>query len=116
MAAVVGTGPPSLSEIQAWDVSHLENAARDWTATAQHWETPFTSIHRTSMSPGGTAWEGAAAEAAQERTFADLVKVRGLADVLHESAAIARRGAETLDSAKRSVLDAVQDASAAGYA
>ncbi|WP_442791169.1 ribonuclease domain-containing protein [Mycobacterium sp. Aquia_216] len=60
-------------------------------------------------------WEGVAAEAAQGRAFADLVQVRGLADVLHESAAIARRGADTLDSAKRSVLDAVEEASSAGY-
>ena len=115
MAGVVGVGAPSLSEIQAWDVTHLANAARDWTATAQHWETSFTSIHRASVSLGGTVWDGIAAEAAQERAFADLVKVRGLADVLHESAAIARLGAETLHSAKQSVLDAVRDASAAGY-
>lgn len=60
-------------------------------------------------------WEGVAAEAAQERAFADLVKVRGLADVLHESAAIARRGAETLYSTKQGVLDAVNEATAAGY-
>ncbi|CQD09963.1 transmembrane protein [Mycobacterium lentiflavum] len=108
-------GVPSLSEIQAWDVAHLEGAARDWSATAEHWESSFSSIHRASVSPGGTVWEGVAAEAAQERAFADLVKVRGLADVLHESAAIARRGADTLDSAKRSVLDAVEEASSAGY-
>jgi hypothetical protein len=104
-----------LSEVQAWDVTHLETASKDWTATAEHWESSFTSIHRVSVSPGGTVWEGAAAEAAQERAFADLVKVRGLADVLHESSAIARRGAETLYSAKRSVLDAIEEASAAGY-
>jgi hypothetical protein len=60
-------------------------------------------------------WAGVAAEAAQQRAFADLVKVRGLADVLHESSAVARRGAETLDAAKRSVLDAVEEASSAGY-
>lgn len=115
MPGVGGVGAPSLSEIQAWDVTHLENAARDWTATAEYWESSFTSIHRASGSPGGTVWEGAAAEAAQERAFADLVKVRGLADFLHDSAAIARRGAETLYSAKRSVLDAVEEARAAGY-
>lgn len=115
MAGVGGVGVPSLSEIQAWDVAHLEGAARDWSATAEHWESSFSSIHRASVSPGGTVWEGVAAEAAQERAFADLVKVRGLADVLHESAAIARRGADTLDSAKRSVLDAVEEASSAGY-
>lgn len=74
MVGVVGVGAPSLSEIQAWDVAHLENAARDWTATARHWETSFSSIHRASVSPGGTVWEGVAAEAAQERAFADLVK------------------------------------------
>ncbi|WP_139043340.1 hypothetical protein [Mycobacterium lentiflavum] len=108
-------GVPSLSEIQAWDVAHLAGAATDWKATAEHWESSFTSIHRVTVSPGGTVWEGVAAEAAQERALADLVKVRGLADALHESAAIARRGAETIDSAKRSVLDAVEEASSAGY-
>lgn len=115
MAGVGGAGVPSLSEIQAWDVAHLESAATDWKATGEHWESSFTSIHRATVSPGGTVWEGVAAEAAQERAFADLVEVRGLADVLHESAAIARRGAETLDAAKRSVLDAVEEASSAGY-
>lgn len=88
MPGVGGAGVPSLSEVQAWDIAHLESAAKDWKATAEHWESSFTSIHRTTVSPGGTVWEGAAAEAAQESAFADLVKVRGLADVLHESAAI----------------------------
>ena len=55
------------------------------------------------------------AEAAQESAFADLDRVRGLADVLHESSDIARRGAETLDCAKRSVLAAVNEADSAGY-
>jgi hypothetical protein len=112
---VGGVGVPSLSEIHAWDVTHLQNAARDWTSTAEHWESSFSSIHRATVSPGGTVWEGVAAEAAQERAFADLVQVRGLADVLHESAAIARRGVDTLDSAKRSVLDAIEEADSAGY-
>lgn len=115
MAGLGGVGLPSLSEIQAWDVAHLEGAATDWKATAERWESSFTSIHRVTVSPGGTVWEGAAAEAAQERAFADLVQVRGLPDVLHESSAIARRGAETLDAAKRSVLDAVEEASDAGH-
>lgn len=115
MPGVGGVGVLSLSEIQAWDVTHLEDAAKDWTAIAEHWESSFTSIHRASVSPGGTVWEGAAAEAAQERAFADLVKVRGLADVLHECSAIARRGAALLYSAKLSVLDAVEEADNAGY-
>lgn len=106
---------PSLSELQAWDTTHLQNAARDWTATAQLWEASFSSIHQAVLTPGGTVWEGAAAEAAQQSTLADLVQVRGWADVLHESAAIARRGAETVSSAKNSALSAVEEAQAAGY-
>ena len=39
-------------------------------------------------------WEGEGAEAAQQRTFADLIKVRGLSDHLYEAAKIARRGAD----------------------
>jgi hypothetical protein len=38
MPVTVGRWWPVLSEIQAWDVTHLENAARDWTATAELWE------------------------------------------------------------------------------
>ena len=104
-----------MPELQAWDITHLETAARDWTATAHNWETSFPSIHKAVVAPGGAVWEGAAAEAAQQSALADLVKVRGWADVLHESAAVARRGADTLYYAKQSVLNAVEDAQAAGY-
>lgn len=105
----------SLSDVADWDVTHLEKAARDWTATAQHWESSFTSIHQAALAPGGAVWEGAAAEAAQESTASDLVKVRGWADVLHESAMVARHGASILLHAKQNVLYAVEDAQAAGY-
>lgn len=115
MPRVGGVGLPSQSEIHAWDITHLADAARDWTASAQHWEASFSSIHQATLAPGGTAWGGAAAEAAQQGTLADLVKVRGWADALHESAAVARRGADTLQYAKQRALNAVEDAQAAGY-
>jgi len=113
---IAGVGVPTLSEIQAWDITHLENAARDWTATAQHWETSFSSIQQAVHSPGGTVWRGAAAEAAWTRASTDLgvVRAQGV-EVLHASAAIARQGASTLSYAKQSVLNAVDDARAAGY-
>lgn len=79
-------------------------------STAEHWEDTFTGVHRGTLSPGGTTWEGAAADAAQGRSFADLVKVRGLADALHDAAAVVRRGADQLDYLKRHAIDAVDEA------
>ena len=73
-------------------------------------------MHRGTLAPRGTVREGAVADAAQERTFADLVEVRGLADTLQESAAIARRGADQLDYLKRRAVDAINNARDAGLA
>jgi hypothetical protein len=106
---------PTRSQIEGWDTEHLENAARSWKATAEEWEDTFTAVHRGSLNPGGTEWEGEAAEAAQQRTFADLVKVRNLSDHLVAAANIARRGADQLDYLKRMALDAVDEARAAGF-
>ncbi len=111
----VTMGTLNLSAIEGWDIEHLESAARSWTTTAQQWEDIFTAVHRGSLSPGGTVWEGEGAEAAQQRTFADLVKVRGLADHLFEAARVARRGADQLDYLKRAALDAVEEARSAGF-
>ena len=97
MAGFVGLGAPSLSEIQAWDVTHLENAARDWTATAQHWETSFTSIHRASVSPGGTVWEGEYRYASLDDALAALET--GLAAFIREQFKITLTGRK--DDAER---------------
>ncbi len=77
MPAVTGGALPSLSQIMGWDTEHLTRASADWSATAEHWEEAFDSVHRGMLAPGGTVWEGEAADAAQERAFADLVEVRG---------------------------------------
>lgn len=61
-------------------------------------------------------WEGEAADAAQEPTYRDLLKVRGLADTLREAHAIARRGAADLAFAKRQAMQAVSEAEATGLA
>jgi len=108
-------GAPTLSQIESWDTEHLESAARSWNATAEHWEDTFTAVHRGSLNPGGTVWEGEGAEAAQQRTFADLVKVRGFTDHLYKAATVARRGADELDYLKRMALYAVDDARGAGF-
>ena len=91
------------------------SAVRTRPSAATAWEDTFTAVHRGSLNPGGTEWEGEAAEAAQQRTFADLVKVRKLSDHLVEAANIARRGADQLDYLKRMAFDAVDEARAAGF-
>ena len=115
MPGVGGVGAPSLSQIHGWDTEHLYRAATDWVATAELWEGTFDSVHRGTLLPGGTAWEGAAADAAHERTVADLMRVRGLSDTLQEAAVIARRGADQLDYLKRQAIESINDARAAGF-
>ncbi|WP_243841495.1 hypothetical protein [Mycobacterium sp. DL592] len=115
MPADASAGGPSLTQILGWDTTHLYRAATDWTSTAECWEETFDGVHRGTLAPGGAAWEGAAADAAHERTFSDLVKVRGLADALSEAAAVARRGADRLDYLKRQTVEAINEAREAGF-
>lgn len=115
MPGVSSAGVPALSQTLGWDTEHLYRAATDWVSTAEHWEDTFESLHRGMLSPGGTVWEGAAADAAQERSFADLVKVRGLSDTLLNAAGVARRGADQLDYLKRQAIESINNARAAGF-
>ena len=117
-AALVSLSSPNAGQVSAGrevSTEHLYRAATDWVSSAEHWEDSFTSVHLGTLSPGGTAWEGQAAEAAQQRTFGDLVRVRGLADTLQEVAGIARRGADQLDYLKRLAVDAISGAREAGF-
>lgn len=115
MPAIGGMAMPSLSQILAWDVEHLASASADWDATARHWEDIFDGIHRGMLAPGGTAWEGDAADAAQERSFGDLVTVRGLSESLREAATVARRGADQLDYLKRQAIESINEAHEQGF-
>lgn len=115
MPAGTGAALPSLSQIFGWDTEHLSLAATDWSTTAEHWENAFDNVHRGTLAPGGTVWEGAAAEAAQGRAFGDLVKARGLADTLSEAATITRRGAEQLNYLQRQAIEAISEAREAGF-
>ena len=70
----------TLAQIQAWDTDHLDAAAAHWIATANRWRDGFTAVSSGISRPGGTTWEGAAAEAASARTERDRVQVLGLVD------------------------------------
>lgn len=114
MPAATG-GALTRSDIEAWNTTHLEAAATHWRSTASHWEGHFETIHTGMLRPGGTTWEGTAADAAAERSWGDLVKVRGAGDALYTAAGHATTGAGDIAWAKRQVLDAIAEAEEAGF-
>lgn len=106
---------PTRSEIEAWSTTHLEAAANHWRSTATRWEGHFETIHSGMLRPGGTTWEGPAADAAAERSWVDLVKVRGGGDALYAAAEVAKNGADDIAWAKRLVVDAINEAEEADF-
>src|SRR4051794_4386965 len=96
------TGPMlSLTQIRAWDTGHLNAVATRWISTARMWEDAFTHVSTEISNPGGTPWDGVAAEAAQSRAYWDRLKVARLADQLVDAADVAHRGADQIAYAKR---------------
>ena len=112
---VANGGIPTLSEVRRWGTAHLTDAADHWTMTATVWEDQFTELVTRVATPGGTRWEGQAAEAAQHRAHSDRMTVIGLADQLHTASGIARRGATEITEARRLVLRTVESAESAGF-
>lgn len=109
------TRVPTLSAVRRWDTDHLIAAAARWISTATSWEEAFGALHREIPSPGGTHWDGAAADHAVGRAASDHLEAIGHADRLHVAAAIAGRGAERIAGARRAVLDVVATAQRAGF-
>lgn len=116
MPASSAAAIPTREQVEGWDTAHLETARIDWTSTAGQWESQFETIHQGMVRPGGTLWEGAGADAAQDRAWADVVKVRGMADHLHNASAAARHGAGEIAWAKNRALGAISAAEVAGFA
>ena len=106
---------PGLLQINAWDTAHLGAAAASWTTTAETWEDAFTTVYRQAPFPGGTAWEGDAADAAVLRIGSDGLTVLGAVDALHDAASVARSGASDIQAARQVVIAAVREAQAAGF-
>jgi hypothetical protein len=102
----------TLSQIKAWSVDHLIEAADHWTATADRWDSAFAEVHQQAYT---VAWEGAGATAMRDRVTADKAHVAGKADRLREAASVARRGAGDIAAAQRRVMYAVEDAQNAKF-
>jgi hypothetical protein len=108
-------GIPTLSQVWSWNTDYLSEAADNWARIAVVWEESFTALANQISVPGGTPWEGAAADAAFARAHSDRMIVIGLADELHAAARIARTGANQIDSARGAVLSVVNAAEAADF-
>lgn len=115
MTASGRSGLPTLSQIRAWNTTHLVVAAGRWTSTAATWETAFTAVYQEVQLPGGKPWDGDAAQAALMRTHADRAKVLDAVDSLTAAAGVARSGAADIDAARSRALSAVAAAQSAGF-
>jgi hypothetical protein len=105
----------TLSQVEAMDTTYLTVAADYWERTANLWEEVFTEVHKRTSMPGGTSWKGRAAARERERSYTDMVQIRGPVYQLHEAAAIARRGDGELQACKAEVLNAVYEVRADGF-
>ncbi|EID17584.1 hypothetical protein MXEN_01035 [Mycobacterium xenopi RIVM700367] len=111
----VSEGWPTLSELKASTFDHLGQFADFCDRISGKGEKALEQIARDVRRPGGVEWEGAAADAAVTQAEMDVVKARPFLWSLPDAAAIARRGKDTLEAAKRLAVDAVDDAERDGF-
>jgi hypothetical protein len=102
----------TLSQIQAWDVDHLIEAAEHWDSSADRWDTVYGQVWQESL---GMDWQGEARDALIDRTTTDKAMVNQKSDQLREAALTARRGAGDISALQRAVLYKVDDAHQAGF-
>lgn len=106
---------PTRSSVEAWDVSHLEDAAQHWRRTALKWEIGFDDLHRGSYTAGGDTFSGAGAEALQDSTARSSLLATNNAMDLNDAAGRAQLGAEDIHYAKQQVLSSIAAAEDEGF-
>ena len=115
MTAADSIAFPTLTQIQTWRAEHLEAAADEWMRRADAWETAYGAVLQEVSQPGGTPWDGAAAQAAAQRVVGDRHAVLGGVDSLNSAAALALSGAADIRIARQVVLDNIDAARRAGF-
>lgn len=108
-------GVPTRSQIEAWDITHLEQAATGWRASVAETEELFEQLRDHVVAPGGTEWEGDAKDAALDHATRNLAVVRGAGDVTRTTADLADNAAADLRAAQRDALTAIAEAEADGF-
>lgn len=115
MTAPDSVALPTVSQIETWRAEHLDAAADEWTQRAYAWEWAYSAVVQEVSEPGGTPWDGVAAEAAAQRVTGDRRTVLSAADSLNKAAPIANAGAADIRFARQVVLDTVRAALSAGF-
>lgn len=107
-----GVGLPARSEIEGWidTINDLSSSATTYRAAAERVEAAADAHVQQMSSPGGTVWEGDAADTARESSYVDRGVVYGAADHMRGLAKIASLGAQNLGQARDRALDAIYDA------
>lgn len=103
---------PTRSQIEGWRTDFLTTLGKQWTARAAGWEGAFHGAKRAVAQPH---WTGAAAAAAHDRAESDLAGAAAAADALRGLASVAHGGATDLVALRRSALDAIAEATDAGF-
>ncbi|MGV0772045.1 hypothetical protein [Mycobacterium syngnathidarum] len=106
------SGGLTRSQIENWDITHLETAATRWRASATEFEDLFAQ-HRQNVS--GTDWEGTAKDAALDRLTADSSVVGRQGDVARSAGDLADESVADLRAAVQKVLTAIGEAEADGF-
>ncbi|MCV7267942.1 hypothetical protein H7I39_07155 [Mycobacterium doricum] len=114
-SAVPSSTVPTRSQIANWDFAHLESASSRWRGQATESERLFGEQAQNVRAPGGTTWNGSAAEAASDRVPGDMVVVRRQSERIRQAAAAAARGVGDLRADQSKALDAIADAEADGF-
>lgn len=101
--------------VELWDTDHLDAAATQWNSAADELERAFDQHVNNIRQPGGTTWEGTAADSALDRATNDRAVVRAQAALLRDLGQIAAQGSGDVRAAQRSTLNAISEAEAAGF-
>jgi hypothetical protein len=113
-ASAPGGGLPTRSDIEGWidAIDELSSSAASYRAAADRIEAAADAHAQQLSAPGGTAWEGDAADAARESAYADRGVVYRAADHMREMAKVGNLGAQNISQARDRALDAVSEAEA----
>jgi hypothetical protein len=105
-------GLPTRSDIEGWTdaIGDLSSSATAYRAAGERVEAAADAHVQQMSAPGGTVWQGDAADAARESGYADRGVVYRAADHMRNLAKIASLGAQNLSQARDRALDAISDA------